>query len=265
MPIHIEPAAKFTDSSAASFQNVMAIGTLSWSSQTPDGFAANALGPQTYDAWVPASMPATLSVLLNSAHECDCAAIIAHTIGSSGATLYVESSLDGTTWVQQSMLTPDNDDDIVILFADSGGEKYPRWRIRMTGSTPPAIGIAWIGKRLIFPFGVQASHTPISHSLDVQLSTSQSITGQYIGSYIERKGGGANIVLAPQERAWVQSDAVPFIEHYNDGNPFIWMSCPALIPEDGHYAWRSGPTLASSFGPGSMWVDMSMQVNAYVA
>ena len=61
---------------SALFRNVFAEGVLAWSSQSADGFAANALGPQTYDFWTPTALPATLSVTLGAAVECDACAII---------------------------------------------------------------------------------------------------------------------------------------------------------------------------------------------
>ncbi|WP_157970963.1 hypothetical protein [Pseudogemmobacter bohemicus] len=91
--IRIENSATGTRASAVAFRNVLAEGVLSWSSETPDGFAENALGPQTFDYWTPAAMPATLAVLLTEAVDCDCAAIIAHTLGSASATVHVEGSL----------------------------------------------------------------------------------------------------------------------------------------------------------------------------
>lgn len=263
--IYIDSTAMGANESAASYRNVLSEGVLNWSSQAADGFAANALGPQTYDYWVPSSVPATIGVVMASPVECDTAALIGHNLHSLGCTAHVEASNDGLAWVTLASVTPDSDDDLILLFSDLTGAEYSQWRWRITGGTPPAISIAWIGPRLMFPMGVQASHTPVAYGLTVDLSTSQSITGQYIGSYIERKGGGAAISLAPQERHWVQTKAQPFIAHYNAGKPFLWMSCPDKLPEDGHYVWRSGGTLGGSFNAGSMSVDMSMEVQAFVA
>lgn len=265
MTIHIEPSAYGTNDSAFVYRNFFTEGTLSWSSQTADGSAANALGPQTYDAWVPASVPAWMSVDMAGAQHADCAAIIAHTLGSSGNTLIIEASADGDSWVAISTVIPTDDSDIFSLFDPMEIEGCRYWRIRITGGTPPAIGIAWIGPRLFVPMGVQASYTPINLAADIVLTTSSSITGQYVASYIERKGGGTSIQLAPQARHWVQEDAADFITHYNEGNPFLWLSCPERLPDDAHYCWRSGAVMGTSFTTGAQWVDMSLEVSAYVA
>lgn len=231
-----------------------------------DGSAANALGPQTGDAWVPASIPAWLHVSATQPHRADCVAIIAHTIGSSGNTLIVEASRNGgTTWVRQTEMTPADDKDIFILFDSNDLTGFADWRIRLINGVAPAIGIAWIGPRLFVPMGVQSSYTPINLAADIVLTTSSSITGQYVASYIERKGGGTAIQLAPQARNWVQSDASDFIAHYNSGKPFLWLSCPDRMPDDAHYCWRAGPVMGASFSTGSQWVDVSLEVNAYVS
>lgn len=260
--IHIEPSATGTRTSAVAYRNILAEGTLVPSSQTPDGFAANALGPQTYDFWTPAAMPATLSVVLPVAVDCDCAAIIAHTLGSAGATVHVEGSLTGASWVTVSAVTPTDNRDLIMLFAAE--VPYPRWRIRITGPTAPAIGIAWIGPRFIIPDGVAAGYVPLNMALSVDLLPNITRGGQFLGNRVQKVGASTAINLAAQERWWVQSEAAPFIAHYNAGKPFLWMSCPDLFEEDGHYCWRAGETLSANFGAGAVWADLSMTVAAYV-
>lgn len=257
--IHIDPSATAISDAAALFQNVLADGVLAWSSQTADGFAANALGPQTYDAWVPATIPATLSVTLSAASECDTAAIIGHTLGSSGATVIVEW-FNGSAWITAASVTPEDDRDIAMLF---GAQEASQWRIRITGGTAPAIGVAMIGQRLRIPDGVRAGYVPLNLALDIELSPSVTVRGQYVGTFMKRTGGGTSIPLATQDRQWIEGDARPFVAHYNAGRPFIWMSCPDLLPHDMAYCWRSGGTLQASYGAGARRGDLSLEVSAY--
>jgi hypothetical protein len=257
--IHIHPTATSVNDSAALYQNVLADGVLSWSSETADGYAANALGPQTYDAWVPSALPATLTVTLVAAAECDTAAIIGHTLGSSGATVLVEW-LDGATWQTASTVTPEDDRDIVMLF---GAEDAAGWRIRITGTTAPAIGVAMIGKRFAIPGGVAAGYVPLNLALDIELSPSSTVTGQYVGTFVKRSGGGTTIPLLDQNRQWIEDDARELIAHYNAGRPFIWMGCPEILPEDMAYCWRSGGSLTASYGAGAVYGSLKMQVSSY--
>ena len=258
--IHIHPSATGIAEASVLYRNVLAEGVLAWSSQTADGFAANAIGPQTYDFWTPSAVPATLSVTLDAPQACDTAAIIAHTLGTAGATVEVQH-FSGGAWVTAQAVTPEDDADLVLLF---GEVTAAQWRIRITGAVA-SIGVAMIGQRMVIPDGVTAGYTPVNLALDVELSPSVTIRGQYVGAYIKRQGAGTDIPLAQQERWWVQGEAAPFISHYNAGRPFIWMSCPDLHPEDGTYCWRDGNALSANYGPGSVWASMTMQVSAYVA
>jgi hypothetical protein len=260
--IHLATLTTGSLESAVAYRNVLADGTLAWSSETADGFAANALGPQTYDFWAPAAMPATLSVTLADAIRCDCAAIVAHTLGSSGATAYVEARNGSGSWVTLASITPTDNSDVILLFY--AAIEYDQWRIRLTGSTAPAVGIAWIGPRLIVPGGTKAGYVPLHQALDIDLMPNISRGGQFIGSRIQKVGASTSAGLAPQERWWVEGDGADFIAHYNEGKPFLWMSCPELFPKDGHYCWRSGNTLRPSFGQGALFADMTLEVQAYV-
>ncbi len=257
--IHITPDATSIAEALVLYRNVLAEGTLSASSETADGFAANALGPQTFDFWTPSAVPATLSVTLPETVECDACAIIAHELGSAGATLEVQF-WNGAAWVTAMTITPEDDRDLLLIF---GPRSSTQWRIRITDAIA-SIGVVMIGPRLLIPFGVVPDYTPINLALSVQLGPNVTLGGQFLGNRILRVGANTSIQLVPQERWWIEQDAKPFIAHYNSGKPFIWASCPDLLPEDMAYCWRAGETLAASYGAGAVYGSMSMEVAAYV-
>jgi len=242
------------------YRNVLAEGTLAWSSQTVDGAAANALGPQTYDFWTPASLPATLSTTLASPTVCDACAIIGHTLGSKGATVLVEW-WNGSVWVIAQTLIPADDRDLLLIF---GEQTSAQWRIRITGTLVPSIAVVMIGSRLLIPGGVQADYVPINLSLDIELAPSITVRGQYVGTFLKRSGASTGLALALQERLWIETEASPFIAHYNAGQPFIWASCPDLLPEDMAYCWRAGNTLRAEYGAGAVYGSLALEVQAYV-
>jgi len=258
--IQIEPFATAVLDAMVLYRNVLSEGTLAWSSQTTDGAAANALGPQTYDFWTPASLPATLSVTLPGAVACDCAAIVAHTMGTVGATAHIEYH-DGSSWVTVASVAPADDSDILVLF---GEVVAAQWRFRITGTDEPSIGVAMIGPRLLIPNGVQPDYTPINLSLNVELMPSVSVAGQFLGTRVQRQGAGTSINFAPQDRWWIETEAVGFIAHFNSGLPFIWASCPDELRDDMAYCWRAGGVLSASYGAGALYGSMSMDVSAYV-
>lgn len=255
--IHINPDATAIAEALVLYRNVLAEGTLSASSEAPDGFAANALGPQTFDSWTSISVPATLAVTLDVPVACDACAIIAHTLGSAGATVEVQYH-DGSDWVTVQSVTPTDDRDLLLIF---GEVSSTQWRIRITGAVA-SIGVAMIGPRLLIPFGVVPDYTPINLALSIELGPHITRGGQFLGNRVQRVGASTRIQLAPQERWWIEQDAKPFIAHYNSGKPFIWASCPDLLQEDMAYCWRSGDTLAVSYGAGAVYGSMSMEVAA---
>lgn len=257
--LYIDPTATAIAEASVLYRNVLAEGVLNWSSETDDGFAANALGPQTYDFWTPESLPATLGVTLDASVECDACAIIAHTLGSAGATVAVQYH-DGDDWVTAQSVTPDDDSDILMLFGEQDSDQ---WRILITGTDEPHVGVVMIGPRLIIPFGVTPSYTPLNLALNVELMHSETVSGQHIDNRVVRTGAGTTIQLAPQEREWIETDAKPFIAHYNAGKPFIWASDPELLPDDFGYCWRTGGVLSASYGAGALYGSMSMEVSAY--
>lgn len=255
--IHLAPGATHTTETAVLYDNLLANGVLTASS----GDGLNALGPQTFDYWTPSAMPATLAVALDDEAEADCVAIIGHTLGSDGATVFIEHSDDGVAWTVAATLLPTTDDDLLLIFPEAEADY---WRVRVTGATEPSISVAMIGKRLIIPGGTLSGFVPLSSALEIDLQSQVTVGGQYRGSYIRKRGAGTSIPMAMQERDWVQTTGAAFIQHYNEGKPFVFMPCPDKLPDDAHYCWRAGDVLSGSLSVGSVHYDMSMQVSAYV-
>lgn len=257
--IYLSPGATDTGLPAALWQNVLAQGALTASSETADGFAANAIGPQTYDYWTPSAVPAWLAVTLAASTACDCAAIVAHDLGSKGATVKVQR-WTGSAWADaSSAVTPTDDSTILIIFPEASATQ---WRLYITGAVA-SIGVAMIGKRLIFPRGVQPTYTPLHLAKDIELLGGTTMNGQFIGNRVIRRGKGTSIPLAPLPRAWVEATARGFIDHYDDGQPFVWASIPVLFPEDVGYCWRSGGTLSPAFDDGAFNALLSLEVSAH--
>lgn len=257
--IHIDPSATAQAEAMVLHRNVLLEGTLTWSSETPDGYAANALGPQTFDFWTPAAVPATLGVILPEPVECDAAAIIAHTLGSAGATVSIQY-YSGSGWIAAQTITPEDDRDLLLIF---GHATSAQWRIEITGAIAH-IGVVMIGSRLLIPGGAVPDYTPINLALSIELAPNVTRGGQFLGNRIQRVGAGTSIQLAQQERIWIENEARAFIAHFNAGLPFVWASWPFGMPEDMAYCWRSGGTLQASYGAGAIWGSMSMEVAAYV-
>lgn len=239
------------------WRNVLAQGTLVASSETADGFAENALGPQTYDFWTPASVPATLAVTLAVAEQCDACAIFGHTLGTAGAT--VEVQYFSGSWLTAATATPTNNEPLLFIFP---AQSSTQWRIRITGAVA-SISIAMIGKRLVVPGGVQTGYMTLDMALQIEMIGSSSVTGQFFASRVNRKGAQTSIALATQTRTWIEGAASGFIAHFNAGGTFAWASAPELLPRDLGYCRRAGGVLAATYDAGAIYGEMSLEVDAY--
>lgn len=244
------------------WDNFYARGTVTASSQTADGAGANAAEETTYDFWTPASLPATLQVTLASAEAADCCAIAAHTIGSSGATVIVEY-LDGVTWTELGSVTPTTDAPILIVFDRTTDTDF---RIRITGSTVPSIGVVFLGERLNFSSGVALPYTPIWQSQTVELLQSVSIGGQFLGNRVNRRGGNGSITLNILERSFIEGATFQaFKTHYDNGKSFFFASSLASYEEDISYVWRApNAEMKPTFANSGIFYQIQMGLEAYV-
>ena len=244
------------------WDNFYTRGTITASSQTTDGAGANAAEETTYDYWTPASLPATLQITLASAEAADCCAIAAHTIGSSGATVIVEF-LNGVTWTSLGSVTPTTDDPILIIFNRTTDTDF---RIRITGSTVPSVGVVFLGERLTFSTGVSIPYTPIWQSQTVELLQSVSLGGQFLGNRVNRRGGNGSITLNILERSFIEGAAFQaFKTHYDNGKSFFFASDPASYEEDISYVWRApNAEMRPTFANSGLFYQVNMGLEAYV-
>ncbi len=257
--IQIEVGATDTGLPMILWRNVLAEGALVASSEAPDGFAENALGPQTFDYWTPTAVPATLAVTLAAAEACDACAIFGHTLGSAGATIEVQYD-SGSGWTTVATATPTTNEALLFIFPSVTAAQ---WRIRITGAVA-SISIAMIGKRLVVPTGVQTGYVTLDMALRVEMIASQSVTGQFFASRVNRKGAMTSIALATQRRTWIEGDASSFITHFNEGRTFAWASAPELLTRDLGYCRRAGGVLAATYDAGAIYGELSMEIDAYV-
>jgi hypothetical protein len=128
----------------------------------------------------------------------------------------------------------------------------------------PNIGVAMLGERFTFPAGVRAPYTPVWLSQTYDLLTSTTMGGQFLGNRILRKGAMTAINLVSFERAFAESNLLPFREHYNLGKAFVWAAGPSIFTKDVGYVWRTeNSVMAPTFDENGSWMSVSMEVNAY--
>ena len=245
------------------WDNVFQQGTLSASTEATNSEKENAVDGNTYDYWAPTTLPATLSVALDSSFAVSYAAIAAHTLGSSSSTIFVEYDSGGGTWVSLATLSPTDDSAIVIAFTETSATDF---RFRVTGSTVPNLGVVYLGGGLLFDSGIIPGYTPLYMAESVQLLRSQTLSGQFITNRVNRKGASSSFQFNILDRSFVDSTAFQdFRRHYNDGKPFFFAGNPSELTKDVSYCWRKdGGEMKPTFSEDGIFYRTGMSLEAYI-
>lgn len=239
--------------------NLFTQGTVNTSSETTDGAGTNALNDGTFDYWTAAVATADIEVDMTTATACSMAGIAAHTLGTEGATVAVESSTDGTTWTSRASATPADDSTIVLLWP-SVSARY--WRVKVTNG-PASIGVLKIGARLVVPSGVALGHVSIDNAARVELLSNDSLDGQFLGTRIVRRSADISLDMGLVERDFIEDDFAGFRDSYNEGRAFFYAGSPANLPLDVGYCKR--PANGGEIRPSHVGGDlMQLQFGAQV-
>jgi len=246
------------------WDNIMDDGTITASTEATNGEGANAIDGNTYDYWIPTTLPATLEVSTAASKTASYAAIAAHTLGTNGSTVDVQY-WNGSTWVSalSSTVTPDDDKTLLIAFTQASGTK---WRFSISGSTVPNIGVVSIGNAIQFQSGILPSYTPLYMAEEIELLSSQTMNGQFVTNRVNRKGARTQFGLNILDRSFVEGTAFQnFRRHYNDGKPFFFASNPSELTEDVAYCWRQdGGEIRPTFDSDGIFYKTQLSLEAYI-
>lgn len=264
MSITIDRTEVSTDKSPlVLWDNLFEDGTLAASTEATDGDKENAIDGNTYDFWTPTALPATISVTLGSSTPASYVGIAAHDLFTNGCTVSVEYDSGGGTWVELASVTPTDDKTLMIAFDETSATDF---RLYISGSTIPSIGVIFLGTALRFDSGILPQYTPITYAENIELLNSQTITGQFITNRVNRRGASTSLSLNILERSFVE--ATPFQNfrtHYNDGKPFFFASNPSELDFDVAYCWRQGGgEIQPTFQDNGIFYRTGLSLEAYI-
>lgn len=236
------------------FDNMLTKGTLT----ATNGIGENAVSGTTWDFWTPSSL-GRLSVDLYVKSTVDCLFIDAHNISDVGGYV-VWSYFDGTDWVNIEVVEPTDNSPIMVITDEIFATQF---RVSVTGSS---LGVVMMGKRLVFPNGIDSSYRSIPHSKTYTLLGGDSDAGQFTGQMLIRQGASVSPTFPLLDADWVDSDMKPFEDHYNRGLPFAWAASPAFNGDDMGFCQR--PQGASELNPsyyeGGMYEEFTMHLGVYI-
>lgn len=223
-------------------------------SSEEDDFPEDApLRPDTYERWKPTSMNATWQLDLGALKAVSYIGIAAHSLGTDAVTVTAEYSTDGgSTWSTWAELAPGNDDAIMLL-ADEQEARY--WRLSLSGTTAPSIGVVYIGQILEMMRPIYAGHSPITLSRNTILKRSMSRGGQFLGQQIRRKGYETGVKFKNLKPAWYRDEFDPFVQDARK-YPYFFAWRPADYPREVAYVWTGDDISPQNSGTRG-WLDVS--------
>ncbi len=241
-------------------QTITRTGTLVASGEQAGFEADSALNPLTYEFWKADALPATWRIDAGSAVSVDYIGVASHTLATEGASVKPQWSDDDAAWNDIENISahaPTDDGPILFLFA---AESHRYWRIEVTGSTVPSIGVVFIGVALAMPRPIYGGHSPIDLSRTSVIRPQRSERGQFLGRSIVRSGFHADYSWQHLTPAFYRSEFDLFVEDALSF-PYFLAWRPETFPESVVYGW-SGQDIAPSnmgIGKGLMQVSISVE------
>lgn len=219
------------------------------------GEGSNIRDPATNTYWTPSSLPATTTFDIGSSVGASYLGICSHNLYSTDTTLTLE--VYTSTWTTVCEVNLTNNKSSLVSFNYTEGSE---WRVTLSGSGSPSVGVMFLGKALQFDSGITQGYVPLYMSEDIELLSSRTITGQFMPNRVERIGVSTSFNLNILERGFVEGeDFQDFLRHYNDGGSFFFASSPKELRDDVSYCWRQGNTLKPSLGSLFYTLDMALE------
>lgn len=221
------------------------------------GFEADAaLNPLTYEFWKPDALPGTWRIDAGAAVSVDYVGIAAHTLGTDGATVKPQWSDDDAAWNDVTSLSahsPTDDSPVLFLFA---AESHRYWRIHVSGSTIPSVGVVFIGAALAMERPLYGGHTPLDLSRRTVIRPQKSERGQFLGRSIVRSGFGNDIAWQNLTPTFYRTEFEPFVADAVSF-PFFLAWRPSTFPESVGYVWTGQDIAPSNMGVGKGLMQVS--------
>lgn len=134
--------------------------------------------------------------------------ILNHNLYTIGATVKIQHSDDGSSWVDIYSLQVVSDKAILKLFNENS-VSAAYWRIEISGATAaPEIAVLMMGVKLEFPYPPSSPVIPKTET--IKLSSEYSEGGHLLGSIISNYPISINHKWTKFLRSWADSEFVPF-------------------------------------------------------
>lgn len=236
---------------------------IGWDTRTRDAVAADVtvssesatgpkdapLRPDTAEYWEPTSLPATwvLDFSGSPTFNIDYVGIAAHTCGTNGNTVTVETSLGFGSPTWESLATAVSPpDDKPLLFLDTSRDAV-QMRVTISGGTVPRIAVIYVGQILAMQRPIYGGHTPLPLSRETELHSSLSRGGQFLGQNIRRMGVRGGATFRNLTAAWYRTNFDQFVAAARK-YPYFFAWRPGTFNDELGYVWTLDDIAPTNMG-----------------
>ena len=219
------------------------IGQPATATSAADGFPASAVtNPLTYERWAPATGGSN-AVTITGGFIINTVAIAAHTLGTNGATFTIAGFNILNGWEDLITQTPTTDEPFVLCL----GAAKAFSKLRITINKQAEIGVVYAGFRLNMPLTIYGGHTPDTMGRETDIKTARSVSGNFLGRTVVRRGYEARYEFKHLGAAWYRSHFEPFAKDAIT-NPFIIAWYPSKYPNEVIYGWVEQDIVGRNMG-----------------
>lgn len=238
--------------------NIQGAGIMS-ASTSATGFGVDALeNPLTYDKWKPTALPAWAALDIGGISSgVDYVGIAAHTL--EGFTVKIQSSTDNVSWTDRSAAVVPTDNSAMLFLFNSVVARY--WRVYITGTGIPSIGVVYFGESLEMERTIYAGVTPITLSRNTVISNNKSDSGNFLGRSLVRRGYTGSAAFKNLTSDFYRTYFDPFVRSARQ-YPFFFAWRPSVFTADVAYCWTEQDIAPSNNGTRSL-MDVSFDMAGF--
>ena len=239
-------------------------GTPSASTAAAGFGAALAFNGDTFDAWRPTAVPADLSLDFGAAQTVTYAGIAAHTIGTAGATVKLQT-WDGATWVDVPgcEIEPENDDPILFL---TNPLETSRVRLALTGAVAE-VGVFMAGRLTEFEAQRFADYLgPVGNDARViDYLDNTSVTGEFLGRTVKSDGLEFPFNVKNISETWAATEWPAMRDYFLTGKAVAFFANrPLGYPDEVYFARPTDrPTLDRTIPNRRISRTLNMNLRGY--
>lgn len=196
--------------------------TVSASTEATGYLKENAYDGLAYDWWKPtATGDSYIRASFGAAKTANYMAIWGHDLSTNGSSAKPQYSTDGgSTWNDAASAKMPSDNN--TLFWSWDDIDAADWQCLITNpSGLSVIAGVQIGQALTLPYNMSTGFAPPSLAPTVNLKTSQSESGAFIGGRVLNKGIMGKIDMSDIDPAWVRTYWSPFVTHAQTPKVFV--------------------------------------------